>query len=624
MKQLAIAAMVSCIVTMGIADTHAAGISRNKGTEMKSADRKAAANALATRFRNDRANASERARAAGYPVSGQLGTGQRFDLMGGAKGGFYYYAPLIANAVISANADTVRQTAPYMLSGNGINVGVWDESIASPMHREIGPRVSMCDDAYSISYHATAVAGIIGASGQYNPAYKGLAPAAGIMCYSYSDDIYEMMVVGASYPAEPGRIYVSNHSYGLPAGWEYGNFSGSVGYHLLTDAVEGSIPAKSSYFGQYGELSATIDQICSDLPYYLPVFACGNDRDDSAPPEGTAYWYPAMNNGVYTWSKVASYTRTNDAKGDGEINLGFDTIQPMATGKNTLAVGAVNDAVNDGQRALQAGSMSTFSGWGPTDDGRIKPDLVANGTDMIMIKATDDYSTSPASGTSFSAPVVSGAVALLQELASKRFGEVLSAAGTKALLLHTADDIAEGVATPGPDYSTGWGMLDVRAAADHLLAHDISNPALQRVTVIEDSLALGVDSFSEVYTWEGAQPIRVTIAWTDPAAPFTTALDDHTPMLVNDLDLRLVSVTDSTVSYPWTLDPANPAVAATTGDNTVDNVEQVLLPAPVAGDYRIEVTHKGTLVGDYQGFALMITGLAHMEKASVSDWQDMN
>ena len=68
-------------------------------------------------------------------------------------------------------------------------------------------------------------------------------------------------------------------------------------------------------------------------------------------------------------------------------------------------------------------------------------------------------------------------------------------------------------------------------------------------------------------------------------------------MLVNDLDLRIISPNGST-NFPWVLNPNLPANAATNGDNNVDNVEQVSVPSPTNGTYIVRVTHKGTLVDD--------------------------
>jgi hypothetical protein len=67
-------------------------------------------------------------------------------------------------------------------------------------------------------------------------------------------------------------------------------------------------------------------------------------------------------------------------------------------------------------------------------------------------------------------------------------------------------------------------------------------------------------------------------------------------MLVNDLDLRVVR--SVTTYQPWILDPNNRALAATTGDNIRDNVEQVYIASPQSGQYLVRVTHKGNLVNN--------------------------
>jgi len=83
-------------------------------------------------------------------------------------------------------------------------------------------------------------------------------------------------------------------------------------------------------------------------------------------------------------------------------------------------------------------------------------------------------------------------------------------------------------------------------------------------------------------------------------------------MLVNDLDLRVLSPTGAT-NYPYVLNRASPTNAATKADNTVDNVEQVYLSNPTNGTYTVRVTHKGNLVNDqgqtsYQDLSILLSG----------------
>jgi hypothetical protein len=83
-------------------------------------------------------------------------------------------------------------------------------------------------------------------------------------------------------------------------------------------------------------------------------------------------------------------------------------------------------------------------------------------------------------------------------------------------------------------------------------------------------------------------------------------------MLVNDLDLRVISPSGTT-NFPWILNPNLPANAATTGDNNLDNVEQVSIPNPTTGTYLVQVTHKGNLVDNTgtvssQNLSIMLSG----------------
>ena len=101
--------------------------------------------------------------------------------------------------------------------------------------------------------------------------------------------------------------------------------------------------------------------------------------------------------------------------------------------------------------------------------------------------------------------------------------------------------------------------------------------------------------------------LRITLVWTDPpGTPVAPALDPPDSMLVNDLDLR-VSQGGST-HLPWVLDPSLPAAAATTGDNSRDNVEQVVVYDAPAGSYSVDVMHKGTLQGGAnQDYSLVVS-----------------
>jgi hypothetical protein len=123
----------------------------------------------------------------------------------------------------------------------------------------------------------------------------------------------------------------------------------------------------------------------------------------------------------------------------------------------------------------------------------------------------------------------------------------------------------------------------------------------------EETLATGATDEYVLQHPGGA--LRVTIAWADPSGtPVTPQVDAPDPMLVNDLDLRVEEVATTTMHLPWVLNPANPTDPATTGDNTLDNVEQVYVASAPAGEYRVRVGHKGVLANLAQDYSMVGSG----------------
>ncbi|MBC8154049.1 MAG: T9SS type A sorting domain-containing protein, partial [Bacteroidetes bacterium] len=156
-----------------------------------------------------------------------------------------------------------------------------------------------------------------------------------------------------------------------------------------------------------------------------------------------------------------------------------------------------------------------------------------------------------------------------------------------------------------PDYRFGWGLLNAERAGQVLRNADRSNVLAERTISQGETYTLPVVA-------SGRGPLVVTICWTDPEAAATTVsaanLNNRTPKLINDLDIR---VTDGTQPrLPWTLNPDQPAQAAAPGDNIRDNVEQVLITNPVPGKtYTITINHKGTLRNNQQDYALLVSGV---------------
>lgn len=482
-----------------------------------------------------------------------------------------YRVTLNVNAAISTAANLLRdQGTPYGLDGTGMKVGVWDEARVRNTHREFATtRVLLRDSSTIYSDHATHVAGTIGGAGT-DPLAKGMAPKVAIDSYDWNNDYSEMTAAGAATATDLSKITMSNHSYG-------------AGFNTAAEYVP--------YMGAYELEAQTTDALAAALPYYQIFWAAGNEQD---------------------------YLLT---KG------GYQSITFNGLAKNIITIAAGDDAVSSGARNPAAGTLAYFSSEGPCDDGRIKPDLTANGVNLYSSVAftppagtaasTTSYDTY--SGTSMATPNAVGSAILLQQLYTREFpGQRLRASTLKALLINTADDVGRA----GPDYQYGWGYLNAKAAADLILAHKAS---LASPKLIEGTLTAAAKTKTHTFTWDGVSPIRATLCWTDPAGTaldpsIAAQVDVRTPNLVHDLDLKITAPNGSTVSLPYvmpfvgTWTDASMQLAAATGVNHVDNVEQVYIATPAqAGQYTVMVTLPGTLTGASQVYSLAVTGGTKVE-----------
>ena len=551
--------------------------------------------AMVKQFRDVRQHGQEAAWAAarqeGWEPRGVKGQ-VRYELMAIRGNVPYVFKTRNIEAAVSIGVDSVRGVLPYRVLGQGQIVGLWDEGDVLSTHQELSGRVLLLEKRSrrptQVSSHSTHVAGTIGAAG-VNPAALGMAPAVTIASYNYNQDLAEVTGRAMSDPTENDAIQVSNHSYGYICGWDYVSTPVPRWYGENGD--------KQSYlFGQYDEESQSWDLVCYEAPYYLPFRAAGNDRADKAPSEGTRYEYYQNRRG---WLSKR-YNSANDPGDDG-VDGGYDTLPPDGTAKNIMTVGAVEEAVSEGVRDVNAAAMTSFSAWGPTNDGRIKPDVVTCGVDLFSCTAEGNAEYDTYSGTSMAVASATGGAALLNDLYQNLFpGRVMRSATLKGLLIHTADDLGH----VGPDYQFGWGLLDIRAAAD-LLQEQASDPNAYRV--VED--VLDANDPNKVYTLfiEPNHVLRATLCWTDPPATAPDDPDSNSPCLVNDLDLRIIDP-EGDSHMPYLLDRTKPAQPATTGDNTLDNVEQIYLSGPLTqGGYTISVSHKGELKDGEQAYSLLVS-----------------
>lgn len=550
------------------------------------------------------------ARATGAPLKIRIAPGRDATLMHLSHGQAVYWMGFSAVAADTISTDEVWPggSSGLNLTATGIPIGVWDEGSVRVTHWEFGlpgttSRAVQRDTAAGPNPHSSAVAGVLAAAGlDYGPPFGrvaiGMAQNGTLWAYDYVQLFFTEMNTAAT-----EGLRVSNHSFGPTAGWRYDYGINAWRWYGAPTLSQ----TEDWQFGFYFAETAVLDAQGYDFPEYLTVWAAGNDRDEGPATQPVQHY---VRDAQGQWVLVNNVTRPLD--GD---EGGYDTVSGLAAAKNVLAVGAVDDLVG-GYAGPGSVVMTAFSSYGPTDDGRIKPDVVGNGVRLNTTAHDGDgnyfINTDFTTGTSFSAPSVAGSIALLMQRHQQLRPNAppLLASTLKGLVIHTADEAG---ANPGPDYRFGWGLMNTLRAVD-LLAADAasdSRPHLKEVPLENGGrIEFTVNS-------AGGTPLWVTIVWSDPAGPLDqfASVDPALARLVNDLDVRVIGPTGTT-HFPWILNPdlanrtaAARAAAATTGDDNRNNVEQVLIANPTPGTYTVRVTHKGTLLNqEAQWVSILVSG----------------
>ena len=445
------------------------------------------------------------------------------------------------------NVNTVN-AAPYNLDGSGVTALIYDGGRMAN-HADIDGRMTVgTSDTAGTSDHATHVGGTVGGDGTASSGNnRGMAPAVELISYGFEQE--GGLMQGFLY-TDPGDIEA-----------DYTEAINVYGADLSNNSI-GTNTAPNGYpcdwTGNYGITSALIDSIAGGSlgnPFRI-VWANGNER------------------------------QTSRCLGDDNGNFGeFFSTAPPACAKNHIAVGSV-DADTDG--------TSSFSSWGPTDDGRIKPDISAPGCQVggdggvTSLSSFGFTSYGNKCGTSMAAPTVTGIAALILQQYRDTFPDRddLRNATLKALLANTAVDRGN----VGPDYQYGYGSVRADAAIDAVIAEN----------VVEAEVASGGTYQGVIIVAPGETELRVTIAWDD--APGTPNSGNA---LVNDLDLRIIDPNGNPY-LPWTLDPANPSGNAVQSvADHLNNIEQVSIANPIPGGYTVEVTGFNIPQGPTQSFGVV-------------------
>ncbi|GHB67847.1 hypothetical protein GCM10007390_21460 [Persicitalea jodogahamensis] len=463
-------------------------------------------------------------------------------------------------------------------------LALWDGGKVRIDHRELSGKVSQTDaEAPVINDHATHMAGILVGRGIHKPA-QGMAFGGELKAWDFDNDLSEVA-------KEAPSLLISNHAYGPVAGWVLDlSRPGSSNDQKWEWWGTPSVDEQQDYrFGFYDDAVSEVDRITYNFPYFLMVRSADNKRVENGPPAGTKYY-------LKNTDTQSTLPRSR--------NDGYDILPGESNAKNVLTVGAAE--LHDANYLV-----SPYSGWGPTDDGRIKPDLLGLGTGILSSVGTGNEAYGVFTGTSMASANVSGSLLLLQELHQQRKGTFMLASTLKGLVLHTAVKPGGNIA---PSYEYGWGVLDAEAAAKVILNG-------QGEYVLAENVLSQDDAYTRSFVASGAEPLVVTICWTDPEAMPTAVssrnLNNPGPKLVNDLDALLTEGFNR--FQPWVLDPAAPGEKAKTGNNFRDNVEQIYVAKPLKGrTYTLTISHKNNLKNGRQPYALIVSGLEQPDCALAS------
>lgn len=420
------------------------------------------------------------------------------------------------------------QAAPYNLNGDSVTILVYDGGMIDGTHPDFSGRVTWNETA-QIADHPTHVAGTVGGNGsQSSGTYRGMAPGARIISGQYDACI-------------PYCLYESPNDFEE----DYTHARTVYGVELTTNSIGANIDPNGypcDWLGDYETTSRLLDRMTrstADQPLMM-FFAAGNERN------GT--------------------------------NCGYTSYRCMsvpAGAKNIITVGATTGT--DG--------VASFSSFGPTDDGRLKPEVCATGVSVTSCRPGPNYGYQDMSGTSMATPAAAGTACLILQQWHRLFpGAPDPLPETmKAILINSATDIA----TAGPDFQTGFGLVNGLQAVQNLLAGG----------VLESALEIG-EQFEHTFTVPaGLNELNVSLAWSDvPAA------GNVIPTLVNDLDLYLVDP-NGTRHEPWLMRHHNPGAPATRGRDSVNVCEKVTVASPIAGTWTLHVS--GTLnSGESQTFGI--------------------
>ena len=478
-------------------------------------------------------------------------------------------APQNDQAAIGAHLNTMPLWQTWGLTGKGQIVGHADTGLdtgdLATMHPDFQGRILALiargrpGDASDPHGHGTHTAGSIFGSGAASAGqYRGMAHEASLVHQSVLDSGGNLGGLD-----DLNAVFAESYAYGA---------------RIHSDSWG------SSSYGAYDNDCRSVDQFAWDNPSLLALFAAGNagaDGNSDGVIDLGSVNSPGSAKNVLTVG-AAENDRPAGSGGYSSYSWGFawpsPSLYPAAPIRDDLISYSANPS------PYRQG-MAAFSSRGPTQDGRIKPDLVASGTDVISTRSsvggsgwgvlTSNTRYSFNGGTSMATPLVAGTAALVRQYAIERGGVTNpSAALLKAMLIGGARSLTPGqygtgatreIPAASPNTVEGWGQPDIEATV---------HPSGRMVRLYDriNASAGSTNTFAVTVTVSNT-PLDIALAWIDYPATAGAGITR-----VNDLDLR-VTAPDGATFFP------NGGVAR----DILNTVETLRVAAAHTGVYQVRV-----------------------------------
>lgn len=486
----------------------------------------------------------------------------------------------IARQILGLDTLVANQGSPVSYTGDGEIVGVADTGI-DDTHPDFQNQLQgtpaalgRVNDYSDFNGHGSHVAGsIVGNGSASGGQIKGMAPGAKVYFQSIMDANGDLRL-----PLQFQALFQQAYSAG--ARIHNNSWGSATGSRYTINAVE-------------------VDEFVVNNRDMLLVFSAGN--------EGNAFSPVNVPSGYPDFLSIGSPGSAKNI-----LTVGASRSTRNGGGYSTYTYGTIwpqffpNPPLNGEKVSGDANALACFSSRGPCDDNRIKPDVVAPGTDIASVKSSQAaisnfWGIMPGNqqyaimgGTSMAAPIVAGCAAVVREYYRKGRAHVPSAALVKATLINgckklTGQDCI--VKFPDlPNYNQGFGMIDMTNTIPYvanqflLYFHDNYNSPAEQFRSTGQRMRMQITLSKN--TW-----LRICLAYTDIPGR----------ALQNNLNLLLGF---NATGEKWVGNEMAPSVLKM--PDPTNNVETVIVENAKAGDYTMQITATNIIKG-IQDFAFVIT-----------------